>query len=70
MFEDLQCIVSLVLCKSCCGSYCYIVVMISQVTATVIGMCGVLAFVLFFHLFNFAQVTAGVGVFLRSFHQL
>ena len=28
------------------------------------------AFVLFFHSVNFAQVTAGGGVFLRSFYQL
>ena len=41
-------------------------VMISRVTGS--GMCGVLTFVLFF--INFAQVTAGVGVFLRSFYQL
>ena len=43
-------------------------VMISRVTASGSGMCGVLAVVLFF--INFAQVTVGVGVFLRSFYQL
>ena len=38
-------------------------VTISRVTESGSGMCGVVAFVLFF--INFAQVTAGVGVFLR-----
>ena len=40
-------------------------VMISRVTASGSGMCGVLAFVLFFFI-NFAQVTA--GVLPRSFY--
>ena len=62
MFEDLQCIVSLVLCKSCCGSYCCIVVMISRVTATVIGMCCVLAFVLFFSFIVFDRLRTPVTV--------
>ena len=44
--------------------------MISRVTASGSGMCGVLAFVVFFLSLNFAQVTAGVGVFRRSFYQL
>ena len=43
-------------------------VMISRVTASGGGMCGVLAFVLFF--IDFAQVTAEVGVFFRSVYQL
>ena len=43
--------------------------MILRVTASRSRMCGVLAFVLFV-LLNFAQVTAGVGVFLGSFYQL
>ena len=42
--------------------------MISRVTASGSGMCGVLAFVFFF--INFAQVTAGVAVFLSSFYKL
>ena len=40
--------------------------MISRVTASGSEMCGVLAY----FLINFAQVTDGVGVFLRSFYQL
>ena len=40
-------------------------VRISRVTASGGEMCGVLAFVLFY--INFAQVTAGVGVFLDHF---
>ena len=43
--------------------------MISRVTASGSGMCGVLAFALFFFI-NFALLTDGVGVFLRSFYQL
>ena len=42
--------------------------MISPLTASGSGTCGVLAFVVFF--INFAHVTAGVGVFLGSFYQL
>ena len=40
--------------------------MISRVTASRSGMCGVFLSYLFI---NFAQVTAEVGVFLRSFDQ-
>ena len=40
--------------------------MISRVTASGSGMSGVLALSYFF--INFAQVTAEVGVFLRSFY--
>ena len=77
LFSDF---ISLILCKSCCGSNCYIffsvfyywfgaqmtarALMISRVTESGSGMCGVL---LSFFFINFAQVTAGVGVFLRSF---
>ena len=41
--------------------------MISRVTASGSGMCGALAFVLFS--IDFAQVTAGVDVVLRSFYE-
>ena len=41
-------------------------VMISRVTASGSGMCGVLAFVSYFFI-NFAQVTEGVGVLLDHF---
>ena len=42
--------------------------MTSRVTASGSGMHGVLAFILFF--INFARVTTGVRVFLKSFYQL
>ena len=42
-------------------------VMISRVTLSGSGMCGVF---LSYFFNNFAQVTAGVDVFLRSFYQL
>ena len=42
--------------------------MISRVTASGSGLCGVLAFVLFFHFFiYFALLTDGVGFFLGHF---
>ena len=41
--------------------------MISRVTVSGSGMCGVLLSHFFI---RFAQVTAGVDVFLRSFYQL
>ena len=65
MFEDFYCMISLILCKSCCGSNRYIsfsvfyhrfcakmtarAVMILRVTASGSGMCGGLAVLLFFH---------------------
>ena len=65
MFEDFYCIISLILCKSCCGSNRYIsfsvfyhrfcakmtarAVMILRVTASESEMCGGLDFLLFFH---------------------
>ena len=71
------------LCKSCCGRSCSIsfnvfyhrfcaqttarAMIISPVTASENGMCGVL---FSYNFINFAQVTVGVGVFLRSFYQL
>ena len=45
-------------------------VMISQVTASGSGTCDVILFVLSYCFTNFAQVTAGVGVCLRSLYQL
>ena len=42
-------------------------VIVLRVNASGNGMCGVLLSYIFI---NFAQVTAGVGVFLRSFYQL
>ena len=55
MFEGFKCIISMILCKSCCRSNCFIsfsvAVMTSRVTASGSGMFGVLAVVLFFHSF-------------------
>ena len=67
----------MIFCARVCGRKCFrfynqfcaqMIVMISRVTASGSGMCGVLAFDYF--VINFAPVTTGVDVFLRSFYQL